>query len=240
MSNKTIKLSELSNQDFLKTLTALLKAKPNILEANPQLLEYLEFGDPRSGNITSLASRQATQLKEQLEELRKNIQVLVKNANHYDVLTSRIYQIVNELIVCDNLSTATDIIIESSPTLFDIDFVHIHSKLSAPELINSAVTFNPDCAKDEAYTHIIERVSQGKTLCGDRFPESVLNYFFAANSSLIKSAAFIPLVDKNSDILGVLSFGSSNSDKFSDKLKGTIHLERLGKVTALTIERICS
>jgi len=239
MTKKTIKLSKLSNQDFLKTLTALLKAKPTILESHPELLEYLEFGDPRSGNITSLASRQSAQLKSQLEELRQNIQVLVKNAHHYDVLTSNIYKIINELIACEEVQIATNIIVNNCPALFNIDFVHIHSKLVTSDPLNSFTKFDPNCINNEAYTHVIERISQGKVLCGDRFPESVLTYFFGDNSTKVKSVAFIPLIGKHTEMLGVLSFGSINNDKFSSKLKGTIHLERLGKATALTIERIC-
>jgi len=164
---------------------------------------------------------------------------LVKNAHHYDVLTSNIYKIINELIACEEVQIATNIIVNNCPALFNIDFVHIHSKLVTSDPLNSFTKFDPNCINNEAYTHVIERISQGKVLCGDRFPESVLTYFFGDNSTKVKSVAFIPLIGKHTEMLGVLSFGSINNDKFSSKLKGTIHLERLGKATALTIERIC-
>jgi len=241
MAKKTLKISELSAEDHVKTVAALLKSKPDILEKHPELLTQLEFSDPKEGNITSLASRQSDQLKTQIIEMREKTQQLVKNAQHYDTLTNNIYSIINELVACDDLAEATQTIIDKTPDLFGIDFINITTKLDMPSVTDASVIFNKNIIDDEAYSHVAERISQGKCLCSDRFPQSVLTYFFNTNAEAVHSAAFIPLIGKSNDpkdIFGVLAFGSTDKTKFASKLKGTVHLERLGKVTALTIERI--
>jgi len=241
MAKKTLKISELSAEDHLKTVTALLKSKPDILEKHPELLTHLEFSDPKEGNITSLASRQSSLLKTQIAEMREKTLQLVKNAQHYDTLTNNIYSIINELVSCDDIEEATQAIIDKTPDLFGIDFINITTKLDMPSMIDASVVFNKSIIDDEAYLHVSERVSQGKCLCSDRFPHSVLSYFFNSEAENVQSAAFIPLIGRSNDpkdIFGVLAFGSTDKTKFAAKLKGTVHLERLGKVTALTIERI--
>ncbi len=236
-----VKLSEMSQDDQTRALTALIKAQPDILQREPKLLEVLNFDDPQDGNVTSLASRQSERLKDELTKNKKRTQDLLDNAKHYDQLTNKIYDLIYDLMACAKSEEVVDIIAAKSPHLFNINFVEIRGTLSLDDTDNLKEYFNNNIAKDNAYRHVMDRLAQGKCLCSDRFPESVLEYFFAGHSTEIKSVAFIPLVGKENNpknAFGVLAYGSSKKSKFSSGLRGTVHLERIGKITALSLERI--
>ncbi len=238
-----VKLSEMTQSDQTRALRALLKAQPDILEREPKLLETLNFSDPKEGNITSLAGRQSERLKDELAKNKRRTQELLENAKHYDALTNKIYDLINDLIACRHSDEVVDAIAAKSPHLFSIDFVEIKGTLPLSDSTLLAEYFAEDIAEHPDYQHVMERLAQGKCLCSDRFPPSVLEYFFSDHSSEVKSVAFIPLIGKDHDpkkTLGVLAYGSKDKRKFSSSLKGTVHLERIGKVTALSLERIAS
>lgn len=243
----TLKLSELSKSDQIKALMTLFKVQPDILQREPKLLNLLNFDDPKEGNVTAIAGRQSAHLKKQLLEHQKKSRQLVANAKRYDVLTNSIYSLVNILLTCNTAEETMTAVIEKSAGFFDVDFVNLKGTLNVaysdagenPKNLNNF--FSSDIAKQEAYQHIMERMAQGKCLCSDRFPKTVLKFFFGDDADSINSTAFVPLIGSLNDpktAFGTLALGSKNKTKFSSKLKGTIHLERLGKATALTLERI--
>lgn len=243
MTKKSLNVAKLSQQEQLKSLEALFKAQPDVLEKHPKLLELLTFSDPTKGNITSLTSRQSSQLKTQLNELREQTKKLLHNAKHYDQLSSRIFEIIHEIIACTELFDAAKIIVERTPNLFDIDFSSIAVEHDVEVYVQPNIIFDQFLQKSEPYMHVVERLAQGKCLCSDRFPNKVLSFFFEEHADQVGSAAFMPLIGKDNDpkkLFGVLAFASKDKQKFSSQLKGTIHLERLGKTTALSMERIIS
>lgn len=240
-----VKISEMTQGDQTRALAALLKAQPDILQREPKLLEILNFEDPKDGNVTSLAGRQSAKLKESLAKNKKRTQDLLNNAKHYDELTHKIYDLIYDLMACVKSGEVIDVIAAKSPHLFNISFVEIRGKLDLPSGSDDTESlsefFNSSVAENESYQHVMERLAQGKCLCSDRFPESVLKYFFADHNDEIKSVAFIPLIGKDNDpknALGILAYGSTDKSKFSSGLRGTVHLERIGKITALSLERI--
>ncbi len=236
-----VKISEMSQSDQTRALAALLKAQPDILQREPKLLEILDLDDPQEGNVTSLASRQSERLKDELTKNKRRTQDLLDNAKHYDQLTNKIYDLIYDLMACSKSEEVIDVIAARSPHLFNIEFVEIRGTLGLDDTDNLSDFFNNDIAKDNAYKHVIERLAQGKCLCSDRFPDSVLKYFFTDHSTEIKSVAFIPLIGRDNNpknAFGILTYGSKEKSKFSSGLRGTVHLERIGKITALTLERI--
>jgi uncharacterized protein YigA (DUF484 family) len=260
MGNTKINVAELSKQESLKLIIELFKNNPSVLEEKPELIELLEFSTPKEGNVTSLTSRQSAQLKQQLTEMRDRGQQLLKNAKQYDQLNDKIYSLINATVASDNLLETATIITKETKKLFNIDYASIVSTMgrikssdfqqggdneeenNGESNAEDNIIFDASLNKIDSYTHIAERLAQGKCLCSDRFPMHVLDFFFGhQHADQIKSAAFVPLIGKSNkakDLFGMLCFGSKNKAKFSSKLKGTIHLERLGKITALSIERI--
>ena len=232
----------MSEADQVRALSALLKVQSNIFQKEPKLLETLILGDQKIGNITTLASRQTERLKDELNKNKSRTQDLLDNARQFDELTNKIYAFIYELIPCQNINDMLDIVVKRSSDLFDVDFVVFKSTLTVNDL-NKAFEltkfFDTSLSSHPDYQHVMTRLSQGKCLCSDRFPLSVLNFFFPDCSSEVKSVAFIPLFDKNpQDAFGILAYGSKDAKKFSSGLRGTVHLERIGKAMALTLKRI--
>ena len=243
-NNKTtkVKLSAMSEADQVRALSALLKVQPDIFQKEPKLIESLIFGDQKIGNITTLANRQTERLKDELNKNKNRTQDLLNNARLFDELNNKIYALIYELTPCQNINEMLDIIVKRSSELFDIDFVKFKSILPLNDL-NTAFEltqfFDTSLSSHADYQHVMTRLSQGKCLCSDRFPVSVLDFFFADYSSEVKSVAFIPLFDKEpQNAFGILAYGSKDTKKFSSGLRGTVHLERIGKIMALTLKRI--
>ena len=237
-----VKLSAMSEADQVKALSALLKAQPDIFQKEPKLIEALKFGDHKVGNVTTLANRQTERIKEELNKNKNRTQNLLENARHFDELTNKIYELIYELIPCSDINDMLEIVAKCSCDLFDVNFVALKSTLSLNDL-NTAFEltrfFDTSLSENEEYQHVMNRLAQGKCLCSDRFPEPVLDLFFADLSNKVKSVAFIPLFDKDpKDAFGILAYGSKDAKKFSSGLRGTVHLERIGKITALTMKRI--
>ena len=243
MKKTTVKVSDLSQKDKTKTLVALIKAQPDILQREPKLLEILTLDNTIKGNVTSIAGRQSEHLKKQLEEHQKKTKKLLDNAKRYDQLTNKIYDLINILLSCKTCEETIQSVIDQSPDLFDVDFVTLRGTLDFKANDDIKALFSSENAENDAYQHVMERMAQGKCLCSDRFPKNVLNFFFSDQVDHIQSVAFIPLIGNGNDpkeSFGTLAFASKQKTKFSSKLKGTVHLERLGKATALTLERITS
>lgn len=237
-----VKLSEMSDADQIRAFTALLKAQPDIFQKEPRLVEFLQFGDHKQGNITTLANRQTQRLKEELSKNKRRTQDLLNNARHYDELTNNTYNFIFDLLACQKIDHLLDTVAIKSPNLFAIDFVAVKSTLTDHGNTRGLQKhINKDFIDNNDYQHVMARLAQGKCLCSDRFPESVLKFFFAEDSSDVKSVAFIPLVGKDNNAknaLGILAYGSKDKNKFSSGLRGTVHLERIGKAVALSVERI--
>lgn len=239
-----VKLSKMSESDQVRALAALIKSQPTIFQKEPKLIEILEFDDQQEGNVTTLANRQTKRLTEELSKNKRRTQDLLDNARHYDQLTNKIYDIIYELLSCHDIDRIVDIITDKSPDLFTVDFVEFKSTLipkKLPKKSNSNKYFDKKFDANHDYQHVMERLSQGKCLCSDRFPASVLEFFFNQQGNETKSVAFIPLIGKDQNpknAFGILAYGSKDRNKFSSGLRGTVHLERIGKIVALSIERI--
>jgi len=236
-----VKLSSMSEADQVRALSALLKAQPDIFQKEPKLIESLNFGDQKVGNVTTLANRQTARIKNELHKNKSRTQDLLENARLFDELTNKIYALIYELIPCQNINDMLDIVTKRSSDLFGVDFVVFKSTLTVNDpnkAFESTKFFDPNLSSHPDYQHVMTRLSQGKCLCSDHFPSSVLNFFFPDHNKDVKSVAFIPLFDKEpQDAFGILAYGSKDAKKFSSSLRGTVHLERIGKIMALTLKR---
>jgi len=243
-SRKKVKLSAMTKGERVRALTALIQAQPDILMLEPKLINVLKLDDPTEGNVTSLAKRQADRFKEELAKNTRRTQDLIDNAKNFEVINNKIYELIYDLSACANIDELIDTIAIKTPNLFNIDFVEIRSAIILDESTNNMNRyFNEQFNHNPDYQHVMKRLAQGKSLCSDRFPQSVIKFFFADQQPDVKSIAFIPLIGadnlKNS-AFGALAFASRDKEKFSSGLRGTVHLERIGKILALSIERMAN
>ncbi len=220
-------------------LKVLLKAYPNVLAEYPDIFNIITLNEQRVDNVMSLSNRQVTVLKDQIEGHNDAMIRFVNNAKHNEFITSKLFDITYELTACRELGDIFDVLYEDVTKAFSIDAVGIKLALDIPsqkELseVDKHIGANPD------YLEIFEATSKGKSICGTEFSPAILSLFFGAHSEDTLSAAFAPLMMPNSsECIGVIGLSSNDFEKFSDKQKqGTLHLDRLGKIVAIAIERV--
>lgn len=220
-----------------RQLAELFKKIPDVFVRYPELLEDLVLEDDRGANIASLLEKQAGALKKRIQEQQQQTQKLVKNAQHHEFITNRLFDITYELTGCSHIEGVFDVLYQDARTAFELDFVGV--KVTSQHRETALSEINPMLVEDIDYQHVLERVQQGNSLCGDQFPEGVLQLFFGDHAQDVGSAAFVPLIKPNtSDSLGILALGSTDEQKFASKTNGTVHLDRLGKVSAIAINRL--
>ena len=92
-------------------------------------------------------------------------------------------------------------------------------------------------AGDASYRSVLERVSQGRSICDDRLPKSVLTLLFGEHAESIRSCALIPVVAGGDGVCGVLALGALEAERFRPNM-GTVYLDRLGELVGTTVERL--
>jgi len=229
----------------LEKLKKLLNSMPDAFTQHPELLELLTLQDSHAGavNVASLLERQISVLKSKIAEQRQQTLAMIQNAKHNEFITDRLFKITHELTACVDIDDVFDVLYQDTLNAFDIDFLSIKitreystiESSKAPQLPE----INADYAEDEGYQNILEQVHKGTSLCGARFPDTVTNTFFHDHQEDLASAAFVPLIKPHdSTCFGILGLGSKQQEKFSNKLSGTLHLDRLGTLAATAIDRI--
>ena len=227
----------------LKKLKTLLSAMPNAFVQYPELFELVNFKDNLTDNtnITSLLERQINALKTKVSEQRQQTLAMIQNAKHNEFITDRLFKITHELTACVSIDDIFDVLYQDTLNAFDIDFLSIviarDYKQSAEAQLLAEISV--EYADDEGYQIILERVANGTSLCSDQFPDNVVNTFFQDHNEELASAAFVPLIKPHDSVcFGILGLGSKQQEKFSNKLSGTLHLDRLGTLAATAIDRV--
>ena len=227
----------------LKKLKELLSAMPDAFVQHPELFELIHLEDNHAGNsnVTSLLERQINVLKNKVTQQRQQTLAMIQNAKHNEFITDRLFKITHELTACVGIDDIFDVLYQDTLNAFDIDFLSIkiarNDKQSAEAQQLAEISAN--YADNQGYQIILESVSNGTSLCGDQFPDAVVSTFFQDHQEELASAAFAPLIKPHdSGCFGILGLGSKQQGKFSNKLSGTLHLDRLGTLAATAIDRV--
>lgn len=224
-------------------LKELLIAIPDVFTQYPELFEYLTLQDNQADttNVTSLLERQISVLKNKISDQRQQTLAMIQNAKHNEFITDRLFKITHELTACVDIDDIFDVLYQDTLNAFDIDFlsIKITREQSGPTKTQPLAEINAEFLNHEGYLSILERVSTGTSLCSDRFPEAVISAFFKDHQEELASAAFVPLIKPHdSACFGILGLGSKQSEKFSNQLSGTLHLDRFGTLAATAIDRV--
>ncbi|MGH1539010.1 MAG: DUF484 family protein [Arenicella sp.] len=232
------------NKDQAETLQQLseaLKKMPDAFNRYPDLLAVLKLKENYTENVASLMEKQTSVLKQKILDQQKQTQRLVNNAKHHEFITSRLFDITYELTACEKIDDIFDVLYQDSLQAFDINFLSIRIARDFPRQSpkKQLAEINAEFAQNPDYQHVLERINQGNSLCSDRFPDTVIELFFDNHADEVKSIAFVPLMKPHtSKCFGILGLGSIDQTKFSNKLSGTLHLDRLGTVAAIALDRV--
>lgn len=210
----------------IDSITALLKANPKLFQEFPHLLDLVDLPDDRG--TASLLERQVANLKSQIEEHRSHHSQLIDVARENEQISDRFSAVIYKLIGFKNLSEFATEFPAELRSVFDIDEVTFKT--------HEAVAKRPK--DNDGYDAAVERLVNKRAVCDNRWPSAIMRLFFKQE---IQSAALIPMLrpigGADTDIIGIIALGSIDKDKYTNNL-GTAHLDRLGIMTGICINRL--
>ncbi|MBT8114995.1 MAG: DUF484 family protein [Arenicella sp.] len=210
------------NKDIDAELITLLKANPDIFQRHPELLELITLTDNRG--TASLLERQISTLKSRLSQFHSQHVELIEVARENEQISDSFSNVLCQLIGFSNLSEFAGEFPLALRKTFNIDEVSFKTA--------RAVAQRPD--ENEGYEDALRRLSNKLAVCDERWPSNILQLFF---SDSVKSAALIPMLTAEHDMIGILALGSSDPVRFTHDL-GTDHLNRLGLMAGICLARL--
>ncbi len=209
------------SEELEQTISDYLRAHPDFFERNALLLKELELPHQKGDSI-SLVERQIRLLRQQSEEYKQQLQELIAIANENEQLNDRLHQLTITLIGTIDFDEVINVLQDKLHEDFQAEAVELHL-FSAAELEGES---NPDL---DGYKRFLD---EGEPRCG-RLPKKQLEYLFGPQADDIQSMALIAI--KGESLLGLLAFGSNNSQRFHPGM-GTEYLTRLGEIVSKTLE----
>ena len=218
--------SELSWEE---AVSRYLEDHPDYFPRHPDILARLTLPHETGGKAVSLIERQVQVLREQSQNLQRQLRELVQNARDNDVLGGRLHRFATAMIGCHSLDEVIDTTYDLLRQEFKLDAVVIllqgRSAGGRPELV-------PE--DDKRLNALLQQFNSGKPICGGKLDESLMSYLFGGRAAEIKSCALIPLGEKNP--AGVLGLGTHDAHRFHPGM-GTVYLTRLGELLTHSLAR---
>ena len=212
----------LTNPQDAFDIAEFLALNPNLFERQPELLELVTLNDARG--TSSLLERQINLLKDRLQAYQAQQFELIDIARENEQISDSFSNIVCQLIGYRNLSEFAGEFPLALRRTFGIEQVSFKTA--------SAVRQRPD--DKQGFDDALRRLSNKQAMCDNRWPSAIMSLFF---SKEILSAALIPMLDAEQNILGVLALGSIEADRYTHDL-GTAHLNRLGLMAGICLSRL--
>lgn len=219
-----------------QTVAEYLRGHPDFFADQPELLAELVLPHP-SGKAVSLIERQVSQLREQNQRLRQQLQSLVRNARHNEVLSERIHHMTLSLLQVDTLDELLVHIYERLRKDFDADAVTV-------SLISNGGNTALSGAFEEGLKvhhitlselHDFDKILESDgPVCG-RLTHRQMHYLFGDSAEAINSVALIPLktadTPQQQAVLGIIGIGSHDAHRFQSGM-GTVFLNHLADVVS--------
>ena len=220
---KDMAQTQLQTDAEIDLFVEFLHNNPDIFQRRPELLDRLKLSDQRG--TTSLLERQITRLQDRLHSFQAKHYELFDVARENEQINDSFSNVICQLIGYRDLAEFAGDFPSTLKQTFDIDEVSIKTSF--------AMSKRP--ADAECYNEALRRLSHGKPVCDNRWPSNILALFF---TDAIESAALVPLSNRdNSEIIGILSLGSKDPERYTDQL-GTAYLDRLGIMCAICLSRL--
>jgi len=201
-----------------------LRKYPDFLARNPDLLAELEL-QHASGAAVSLIERQVEQLRDANEDLRAQLNRLVRVAAENEELMSRLHRLTLQLMPIAERGAFFDALEQALRDEFGIDALTI--RLFDATVAEEAGDAVAAVARDDAALDPFRAVLDGgRPVCG-RVGENKLRYLFGPRAEAVQSTALAPLGDRGCE--GLMALGSSDPDRFFPGM-GTLFLGLLAEV----------
>lgn len=208
--------------DLDAELIARLQANPDIFQRHPELLELISLSDDRG--TASLLERQISTLKSRLRQFRSQHVELIEVARENEQISDSFSNVLCKLIGFQNLSEFAGEFPRALRQTFDIDEVSFKTARAAAQ--------RPD--ENRGYEDAMRRLSGKQAVCDERWPSGILQLFF---TDAVKSAALIPMLTAEREMIGILGLGSTDANRYTHDL-GTDHLNRLGLMAGVCLARL--
>lgn len=219
--------------DLEREVVRYLRDNPDFFERHLDLLADMILPHD-SGRAVSLVERQVSVLREQRDEQRSKLQLLIHHAQQNETLNNHVHALVLALLDATSLSEILAIVQTRLAEDFEAEAVVVrlfdtgHPHLARfPELVDWS----------EPAMGAFEKVIKGRRpVCGALKPGQ-LDALFNDDAGQIVSAALVPLVaDENSGkCYGLLAIGSRDRNRFRADM-GTVFLSQLGKVLSRVLK----
>ncbi len=221
MSDNTLSLQEV--------VANYLRRNPGFLAAFPDVLETLQLSHA-SGTASSLIERQVSQLRKKNQELRQQLNQLMRVAAENEQLMSRLHQLTLELMAMDNPGAFFQHLGRSLLNDFKADIlrVYLFDRKTAGLASEDVCWVDRD---DERLQQFQVHLEKGHTVCG-RLGEHKLNFLFDSKARWVQSTALVPLGERGAD--GMMAIGSSDPARFYPGM-GTLFLDLLADVISSSL-----
>ncbi len=218
----------IDDKEFEREVVRYLRDNPNFFERHLELLADMILPHQPQGTI-SLIERQVSVLRDQKQDLKQRLQQLLDNAKQNENLSTRMNQLILDLLDSNDFDSLLALIQQRLKTDFNADAVVIRLFNSEDA---SALRSHPDIVDwSEPALGAFEKVIAGrKPVCGTLKPGQ-LDALFNDYADVVRSAALIPLMESETSkkCFGLLAIGSHDPQRFRANM-GTMFLSHLSHV----------
>lgn len=188
-----------------QTVAEYLRRHPEFFMRNESLLTKMRIPH-RSGSAVSLIERQLSVMRDENQQLQRQLENLISAAKRNEVLLQQIQRTVNALLSTENIEDFFEVLYEQIALNFHTDAVTMRLFSGVDRL-----SHRPEFEDYDAHTFaLFERVLESNhPMCG-RLSNAQATYLFPDYQ--IGSAVLIPLGNPESH--GILALGSADVARF--------------------------
>ncbi len=199
-----------------------LRRNTDFFTRHEDLLEELAIPHHETGKAISLIERQVNLIREQKQELKRQLQQLTVAARTNENLLQRFQAMILNLIGSDDIDQAVEYIRGALREDFHADAVEL--------LLFDCPGRKESINRDDSRLRALETVIGGRrTVCGHFKPEQT-ELLFGEAAREISSAVVIPLCgEEDRPCLGLLAIGSIDPKRYHPEM-GTVFVSHLGSV----------
>lgn len=230
----------LIDREFEKSIVKYLQKNSEFFSREPELLANMLLSHER-GTAISLVERQVSVLRQQKEDLKKQLTVLIQNSRTNEELSEKINSFIIALLDTSTIVEFLEIISNQLQEDFKADSVVLRlfqaqfKNIKDDNIIKMRDEF---VDWSEPVLGAFEKVIKGRQpVCGN-LKKGQLDSLFETHAEEVSSAALIPLIDvKEPNICyGMLAIGSKDRNHFHAEM-GTLFLSHLGKIVAILLNK---
>lgn len=218
------------------TVAEYLRGHPDFFAEQAELLAELALPHP-SGKAVSLVERQVSQLREQNQRLRQQLQNLVRNARNNEVLSERIHRMTLSLLQVNTLEGILSSLYERLRKDFEADAVTVCLLCGSGEVVLMAALDEGLNVRHITHSdlHNFDKILESNgPVCG-RLTHRQMHYLFGDVAETINSVALIPLktadTPQQQAVLGIIGIGSHDTHRFQSGM-GTVFLNQLADIVS--------